>query len=150
MRISTQSFYEQSKTAMGSLQSNLLRTQQQLGAGTKILAPSDDPLGATRALAVSQSIALNSQYAASRSHATQTLTLEENSLQNVTTVLQNVKGLLIQAGGTLTDADRASIATTLQSTLDQLQGLAKPNRECNSGALKAAAKAAGAGDFGWL
>ena len=124
MRISTQSFYEQSKTAMGSLQSNLLRTQQQLGAGTKILAPSDDPLGATRALAVSQSIALNSQYAASRSHATQTLTLEENSLQNVTTVLQNVKGLLIQAGGTLTDADRASIATTLQSNLDQLQGLA--------------------------
>ena len=64
MRISTQFFYEQSKTAMGSLQSNLLRTQQQLGAGTRILAPSDDPLGSTRALAVSQSIALNAQYSA--------------------------------------------------------------------------------------
>ena len=124
MRISTSSFYEQSKTAMGSLQSNLLRVQQQIGANSKILAPSDDPLGATRALAVSQSIALNSQYAASRSQATQTLTLEENSLQSVTTVLQNVKVLLIQAGGTLTDADRATIATTLQSNLDQLQGLA--------------------------
>jgi flagellar hook-associated protein 3 FlgL len=124
MRISTQSFYEQSKTAMGSLQSNLLRTQQQLGAGTKILAPSDDPLGATRALSVSQSIALNAQYSASRAHTTQTLTMEENALQSVTTVLQNVKGLLIQAGGTLTDADRATIATTLQSNLDQLQGLA--------------------------
>ncbi|MFZ2386360.1 MAG: flagellar hook-associated protein FlgL [Polaromonas sp.] len=124
MRISTQSFYEQSKTAMGSLQSNLLRVQQQLGAGTKILAPSDDPLGATRALAVSQSIALNAQYAASRSHTTQTLTMEENALQSVTSVLQDVKGLLIQAGGTLTDADRATIATTLQSNLDQLQGLA--------------------------
>ncbi|MDP2256785.1 MAG: flagellar hook-associated protein FlgL [Polaromonas sp.] len=124
MRISTQSFYEQSKTAMGSLQSNLLRVQQQLGAGTKILAPSDDPLGATRALAVSQSIALTAQYASSRSHATQTLTMEENALQSATTVLQNVKGLLIQAGGTMTDADRATIATTLQSNLDQLQGLA--------------------------
>jgi flagellar hook-associated protein 3 FlgL len=124
MRISTQSFYDQSKSAMSSLQSNLLRTQQQLGAGTKILAPSDDPLGATRALSVSQSIALNTQYAASRSHTTQTLTMEENALQSVTTVLQNVKGLLIQAGGTLTDADRATIATTLQSNLDQLQGLA--------------------------
>ncbi len=124
MRISTQSFYEQSKTSMGSLQSNLLRVQQQLGAGSKILAPSDDPLGATRALAVSQSIALNAQYAASRSHTTQTLTMEENALQSVTSVLQDVKGLLIQAGGTLTDADRATIATTLQSNLDQLQGLA--------------------------
>lgn len=124
MRISTQTFYEQSKTAMGSLQANLLRTQQQIGAGTKILAPSDDPLGATRALAVSQSIALYAQYAASRSHATQTLTMEETSLQSVTTVLQNVQGLLIQAGGPLTDADRATIANTLQSNLDQLQGLA--------------------------
>ena len=124
MRISTQSFYEQSQTAMGSLQGNLLRTQQQLGAGTKMLAPSDDPLAATRALAVEQSIAMNSQYAASRSHATQTLTQEESALQSVTTVLQNVKGLLIQAGGTLSDADRASIATALQGNLDQLQGLA--------------------------
>lgn len=125
MRISTQSFYEQSQTAIGAQQSNLLRVQQQMGAMTKILAPSDDPLGATRALAVSQSIALNSQYATSRAQATQTLSLEENSLQSVTTILQNIKGLLVQAGnGTMADADRASIATTLQSSIDQLQGLA--------------------------
>jgi flagellar hook-associated protein 3 FlgL len=125
MRISTQSFYEQSQSAMGSQQSSLLRVQQQIGAMTKILAPSDDPLGATRALAVSQSIALNSQYAASRSQARQMLSLEENSLQSVTTVLQNVKSLLVEAGnGTMSDADRATIATTLQSAFDQLQGLA--------------------------
>lgn len=125
MRISTQSFYEQSQTAIGAQQSSLLRVQQQMGAMTKILAPSDDPLGATRALAVSQSIALNSQYATSRAQATQTLSLEENSLQSVTTILQNIKGLLVQAGnGTMADADRATIATTLQSSIDQLQGLA--------------------------
>ena len=125
MRISTQSFYEQSQTAIGAQQSSLLRVQQQMGAMTKILAPSDDPLGATRALAVSQSIALNSQYATSRGQATQTLSLEENSLQSVTTILQNIKGLLVQAGnGTMADADRASTATTLQSSIDQLQGLA--------------------------
>lgn len=125
MRISTQTFYEQSRATMSSQQSNLLRVQQQLGAGTKILAPSDDPLGATRALAVSQSISLNAQYSASRAQATQTLSLEENSLQSVTTVLQNIKGMMIEAGnGTMTDADRASIATAMQSSFDQLQGLA--------------------------
>lgn len=125
MRISTQSFYEQSRTTMGAQQGNLLRVQQQLGAGTKILAPSDDPLGATRALSVSQSISLTAQYSASRSHAEQTLSLEENTLQSVTGLLQDIKGHLISAGnGTLTDADRASIATTLQSKLDQMQGLA--------------------------
>lgn len=125
MRISTQSFYEQSRAGMGSQQSSLLRVQQQLGAGTKILAPSDDPLGATRALAVSQSIALNAQYSTSRAQATQTLTLEENALQSVTTLLQNIKSSLIEAGnGTMVDADRATIATVLESNLAQLQGLA--------------------------
>ena len=125
MRISTQTFYEQSRTSMGAQQSSLLRLQQQLGAGTKILAPSDDPLGATRALAVSQSISLTAQYSASRDHAVHTLSLEESALQSVTTVLQNVKSLVIQAGnGTMNDADRASIATSLQSNLDQLQGQA--------------------------
>jgi len=125
MRISTQSFYEQSLTAIGSQQTNLLRVQQQLGAGSKILTPSDDPLASTRALAISQSVALGAQYTATRAQATQTLSMEENALQSVTTVLQTVKGLLIQAGnGTMSDADRATIATTLQSNLDQLQGLA--------------------------
>ncbi|HAL37255.1 MAG TPA: flagellar hook-associated protein 3 [Polaromonas sp.] len=125
MRVSTQSFYEQSRAGMDSQQSSLLRVQQQLGAGTKILAPSDDPLGATRALAVSQSIALNAQYSTSRGQATQTLTLEENALQSVTTLLQSIKSSVIQAGnGTMGDADRAAIATVLQSNLAQLQGLA--------------------------
>ncbi|WP_025916178.1 flagellar hook-associated protein FlgL [Herminiimonas sp. CN] len=125
MRISTQSFYEQSQTAINSQQSNMLRVQQKIGAMTKILAPSDDPLGSTRALAVSQSIALNTQYSASRSQATQTLSLEENALQSVTSILQNIKSLVVQAGnGTMADADRATIATTLQSNLAQLQGLA--------------------------
>jgi flagellar hook-associated protein 3 FlgL len=125
MRVSTQSFYDQSRAGIGAQQSSLLRVQQQIGAMTKILAPSDDPLGATRALAVSQSIALNSQYATSRAQAKQTLSLEENNLQSATTVLQNVKSLLIEAGnGTMTDADRTTLATTLQSAFDQLQGLA--------------------------
>ncbi len=125
MRISTSSFYEQSQTVMGSQQSGLLRVQQQMGAGSRILAPSDDPIGATRALSVSQSIALNAQYAASRGQAIQTLSLEESTLQSVSLVLQDVKTLVVQAGnGTVSDADRASMATALQSSFDQLQGMA--------------------------
>lgn len=125
MRISTQSFYQQSQTAMNSQQSSLLRVQQQLGAGTKILAPSDDPIAATRALGVSQSVALNAQYAASRSQANHTLSLEENTLHSVTDVLQYIKTQVVEAGnGTMSDIDRATIATTLQSSFDQLQSLA--------------------------
>lgn len=124
MRISTQSFYEQSKSAISTLQSSTLRTQQQMAAGTKILAPSDDPLGATRALGMSQSLALNAQYADNRRYASQSLMQEESVLNSVTDVLQDVKTLVIQAGGVLSDSDRTTIATTLQSKLDQLQALA--------------------------
>ncbi|AMO98841.1 flagellar hook-associated protein 3 [Collimonas arenae] len=125
MRISTQSFYDQSLASMGSQQTSLLRIQQQIGSMTKILTPSDDPLGATRALAASQSISLNDQYSTSRAQATRSLGLEDNALQSVTTLLQNIKGLIVQAGnGTSTDVDRGSIATSLQSNYDQLLSLA--------------------------
>ena len=125
MRISTQSFYDQSLSAMGSQQTSLLHVQQQIGSMKKILTPSDDPLGATKALSVSQSISLNDQYSTSRAQAARTLGLEDNTLQSVTTLLQNIKGLVVQAGnGSMTDADRMSVATSLQSNYDQLLGLA--------------------------
>lgn len=125
MRISTSSFYEQNVVAMGLQQQKLFRVQQQLSAGTKFLTAGDDPVGATRALGVSQTLAESSQYATSRDRATLSLSREENALDSATTILQNIKTLTVQAGnGTLSDADRASLATSLQSNLDALVGVA--------------------------
>jgi len=125
MRISTQSFYAQSMNGIGSQQQQLFRIQQQLSAGTKFLTPADDPVAAARSLVVSQSMAESSQYADSRSRATLSLSHEENALQSATSVLQNIKTLTVQAGnGTLSDADRASLATAIQSNLDQLVNVA--------------------------
>ncbi|MBO9649303.1 MAG: flagellar hook-associated protein FlgL [Variovorax sp.] len=125
MRISTSSFYEQNVKAMGLQQQNLFRVQQQLSAGTKFLTAGDDPVGAARALGVSESLAESSQYATSRDRATLSLSREETALDSVTNILQNIKTLTVQAGnGTLSDADRAALATTIQSNLDQLVGIA--------------------------
>ena len=125
MRISTQSFYAQSMSALGSQQQQLFRVQQQLAAGTKFLTPADDPVAAARALGVSQSMAESAQYASSRSRAMLSLSQEETALKSATSIMQNMKTLAVQAGnGTLSDADRASLATTLQSNLDQLVNVA--------------------------
>jgi flagellar hook-associated protein 3 FlgL len=125
MRISTQSFFQRTQSGMSSLQQQLFRVQQQLGSGTKFLAPSDDPVAAARALGVSQSMAETGQYAATRGRATQTLSMEENALQSAAGILQDVKQLVVQAGdGTLSDADRSSIATTLEADFSQLLGVA--------------------------
>jgi flagellar hook-associated protein 3 FlgL len=125
MRISTQSFYEHSQTAMNSQQANLMRVQQKIGAMTRILTPSDDPVGAAQALGVTESLSLSAQYQSTRGQAVQTLSMEESALGGVTGVLQGVKTQIVQAGsGSLTDADRATIATALESAHAQLLGLA--------------------------
>jgi flagellar hook-associated protein 3 FlgL len=125
MRISTSSFFELNQAAMGAQQQQLFRAQQKLAAGTKFLTPSDDPVAAARALGVSQTLAESSQYASGRDRAVLSLSHEENALQSVTSILQDVKTLVVQAGnGTLSDADRAALATTLQSRLDQLVAVA--------------------------
>jgi len=125
MRISTQSFYDLNVKAMGQQQQQLFKVQQQLGTNSKFLTAGDDPVGAARALGVSQTLAESSQYATSREHAMLSLSHEENALGSATSILDNIKTLVVQAGnGTLSDADRASLATTIQSNLDQLVGVA--------------------------
>ena len=125
MRISSQTFFERNLAGMNSLQQALFRVQQKLGAGTKSLAPSDDPVAAARTLAVSQSMAEAAQYATSRSRAVQMLSREEGALQSATSILQGVKTLIVQAGnGTLSDADRAALATSLEGQFAELLGVA--------------------------
>ncbi|WP_447777355.1 flagellar hook-associated protein FlgL [Variovorax boronicumulans] len=125
MRISTQSFFEQSLQSMGLQQQKLFRVQQQLATNSKFLSAGDDPVGAARALGVSQTLAEGAQFTTSRQRAALALSTEENALDSVTSILQHVKTLVVQAGGGgLSDADRGSLATAIQSSLEQLVGVA--------------------------
>ncbi|MCY1218026.1 flagellar hook-associated protein 3 [compost metagenome] len=125
MRVASSTLYQQGLASMNLQQGSLLHIQQQLGTGRRILTPSDDPVAATRALGVSQAQAVNGQYTTSRSQTNIALAAEENALQSVTTVTQNIQTLLVQAGnGTMSDADRGSLATALEGLYNQLLGLA--------------------------
>lgn len=125
MRISTSTIFETGGARISELQVGLSKTQQQIASGRKILSPADDPIGAARALVVSQSDGLNTQFAVNRQNAKSTMSASEGVLGQVTATLHNVKTLIINAGnGALSNSDRASIATELQGNLDQLLGLA--------------------------
>lgn len=125
MRISTQTLFETGAARMGELQSGLARTQQQISSGRRILTPSDDPVGAARALEVTQSQSLNTQYGVSRQHATSALSGLEGSLSSVTSLFQDVKTTIIAAGnGALSNADRGYQAAELRGRFDELLGLA--------------------------
>jgi len=125
VRVATSTLYQQGLASMNNQQASLLHVQQQLGTGRRILTPSDDPVAATRALGVAQAQSVNGQYTTTRTQANASLGMEENTLQSVTTTIQNIQSLLVNAGnGTMSDTDRASLATALQGQYDQLMGMA--------------------------
>ncbi|MEQ1816082.1 MAG: flagellar hook-associated protein FlgL [Nitrosomonas sp.] len=130
MRVSTNTIYETGTNLMLQQQDALVKTQQQLSTGRRILAPSDDPIAAAQALNVTQSASLNKQYSVNRASANSSLGLEENILKQVTSLLQDVHGRAVYGGNsTLADADRKILATELRSKLDSLIGLANTTDE---------------------
>lgn len=125
MRISTSTIYETGGARISDLQVGLNTTQQQIAAGRRVLTPADDPIASARALVITQSDSVNTQFATNRQYAKNNLSTAESVLGNVTTTLHNIKTLLVEAGnGTYSDSDRGFIAQELQGNLDQLLGLA--------------------------
>jgi flagellar hook-associated protein 3 FlgL len=135
MRISTSQFYSQGSEAITRQQSELARTQQQISGGKTMLAPADDPVGAARAAGLTQARALTNQYAANIGSAQDALNFTDSTLGQVTDVVQTIRELAVNAGdGTMTDADRSSLATQLAGSLQQLIGLAN-TRDATNGYL---------------
>lgn len=125
MRISTAGIYDASINQMNSLQGQLAKTQMQLSTQKRLLTPSDDPVASARALEVTQSQAMNEQFATNRTNARNSLAQEDGALSNVANLLTNVKTLVVRAGNpALSPADRNSLATELEGRLKDLIGLA--------------------------
>lgn len=125
MRISTNTVYEQGVSSMLRQQEAMLKTQQQVASGRRILTPADDPVAAARALEVTQADSINTQYAENRDNAKSSLGLAESVLQGVTTLIHDVRTVAVNAGNTtLSNNDRASLASELRGRLDELVGLA--------------------------
>lgn len=125
MRISSNTLFDSNVAAMGQQQTRLQQTQEQIASGRKILTASDDPVAAARALEITQSDAVNTQYASNRGAARHTLSLAESTLQSVTELIQDVRTTTVNAGnGSLNNGDRAALANGLRGRLQELIGLA--------------------------
>ncbi|MDA3921282.1 MAG: flagellar hook-associated protein FlgL, partial [Salinisphaera sp.] len=121
MRLSTSTIYSLGTQGMLDQQSNISRIGQQLSTQRRIVSPSDDPRGAAQIVTLSQASQVAKQYADNRATVNRHLKTEANQLTNVNNALQAAKPLLVQAGtGTLSDANRGSVATALQGVYDQL------------------------------
>lgn len=125
MRISTQMMYDQNLRGVTNAQSSWLASGEQLASGTRINRPSDDPIGASQAVVLSQAQVQNSQYQLARTFATQKVSLEENVLTQVIGAVISAQGKIVNANNaSLSDSDRASLATDLEGMRNQILNLA--------------------------
>jgi flagellar hook-associated protein 3 FlgL len=125
MRVSTSWMQQQSIGSMMDRQSDLSNINTQLSTGKRINQPSDDPVGAARAVDLTHLGADTAQYQRNITSANARLGLEDQSLSNVTNVLGRVRTLLLQAAnGTQTDDTRGDIAAEMVQLRQQLLGQA--------------------------
>ena len=124
MRISTSQIQLSGLNRMLEQQSQMLRTQQQLAAGKRILNPADDPAASARIVGLDQTLKVTEKYQGNIDFARSRLELEEGVISSVTNVLNRVRELAVQANNSsLTNDDRRSLAIEAQERLNELLGL---------------------------
>lgn len=125
MRISTSSMFEAGTRQLNTLQSQLARTQQQLGSNKRLLSASDDPIASARALEVTQSQSINTQFVTNRQNARSSLSQLDVALSGAQSLVQDMQTIVVAAGnGAYSKSDRETYATELEGKLDDLLGVA--------------------------
>lgn len=125
MRIATSQIFTSSVATMENQQAQLLQVQQQISSGVAISNPGDNPLGAAQAVTLSATSATLTQYSSNQTTALTALQLEDTTLTSVTSTMQSINSLIIEAqNGSLTDTARQAIAQQMQGYRDQLMTLA--------------------------
>lgn len=124
MRISSIQAFNNGVNGIGRNYSDVIRTQEQISSGKRILTPADDPVASVRLLQLEQQQAVLGQYKDNLTAAKNSLTQEETTLNSVNTVLQRIRELAVQSGGgALSAEDRKSIAKELGERESELLNL---------------------------
>jgi len=122
MRVSTALIHNQGLQNILRQQEDLLRVQNEISTGKKILSPSDDPNGAARVVDINEALSQIEQFGDNANYATQQLNLEESTLTSTNLVLQRVRELSIQAANTgVNDLEsNQAIASEIKEKLNEL------------------------------
>ncbi len=125
MRISSLQIFNIANNGMADANKALVKTQEQLSTGVRVLTPSDDPVAATKILQLNQELASTDQFNRNIDIAENNLVQEESALRSVTNLMLRMKELTVQAGNTavLTQTEYAALASEVDSRVGELQNL---------------------------
>jgi flagellar hook-associated protein 3 FlgL len=132
MRISTAGMHRASISAILENQSKLAKTQTQIATGRKFETAAEDPIGATRVAGLQSKLADNAQYARNSNIIQGRLGYEEQTLADITSVLQSARdSALAGANATLGPTERKMLANQVRQNLAALMEMA--NRQDANG-----------------
>lgn len=124
-RISLTQIFSRGLSGILNAQSSVIKTQEQIATGKRVLTPSDDPIAAARILQLESEQARTTQYQKNIDGATTSLELEESQLEVIGNILIRIRELTVEAGnGALSASEREATAEELATRLDELGALA--------------------------
>lgn len=110
MRISTLQMYSKSINEMLDKQASVSNLQVHIANGKKIFTPSDDPVGASKAILLKEELSRSETYQKNCVYAKNHLEQQESILKSSTNIVQRISELVVQAGSSaLSDVDRYAI-----------------------------------------
>ena len=125
MRISSLQIFNIANNGMADANKAIVKTQEQLSTGRRVLNPSDDPVAATKIMQLTEELANIEQYQKNIDIATNNLVAQESILNGVNNLIQRIQELAVQAGNTatLSTNEYRALANEVDARLDELQNL---------------------------
>ncbi|MDQ0741569.1 flagellar hook-associated protein 3 [Pseudomonas sp. W4I3] len=123
MRISTAQYFETSSAKYSDNYSSVVKAQEQASSGVRVQTAADDPVAAARLLLLQQQKDMLGQFNGNITSLKNSLTNEESVLDAISDAMQRATQLALRAGGSVSDADRRSIASEVGAIEDQVLGL---------------------------
>jgi flagellar hook-associated protein 3 FlgL len=146
VRLSTAAIHRTSIDAILDQQTRLARTQTQVTSGKRFQNSSEDPIAATRAAALDRTVADNAQFDRNSNIIESRLSYEEQSLADVTLLLQKSRDLALQgANASLGQGERDMLVTELKQLRGELIDTA--NRDDGNGEYLFAGSSTGTKPF---
>lgn len=121
MRISHQMLHQNSLNNMNQSLGRFEKAYSEASTGKQLTKPSDDPLGASKAMQLKSAIATNDQYERNTAEANLWLDETDQTVYSMVNVMQRVRELAVRGeNGTLTPEDRAAVATEVEELTKQI------------------------------
>lgn len=130
MRISTAQMFNQTTTNVMKSQSATSKIMEQLATGKKVSTAGDDPVAAIGIDNLKQQGAVVDQFIKNIDYASNRLAVSESKIGNAENVVESMREQMLRSvNGTLSDADRQTIADEMRGSLEELLSIANSKDE---------------------